>query len=70
MRANFWFYISLMERIQTAANAGIGVTMAVDITIAFSLCTLLAMTRTGFHPECVPFSPLYVVSTLFNVSVI
>ena len=70
MHASFRFYITLTGRVQTGANAGNGVAMAVDITITVSLCTLLAMTRTGFHTECVPFSPLYVASALFNVSVI
>jgi len=37
--------------LSTAANAGNGVAMAVDITITISLCTLLAMTRTGFHTD-------------------
>ena len=51
-------------------SAAGGISVAVDITITISLCTLLALTRTGFHPECVPFSLLYVVSALFNVTVI
>ena len=59
-----------MGRVQTVSNALNGVSTAVDITITICLCTLLAMTRTGFHPECVPFSHLYAVSALFIVSVI
>ena len=67
--ASFWFYITLTGRVQTVANAGIGIAMAVDITITIYLCTLLAMTRTGFRPECVPFGPLCAVLGLFNVVV-
>jgi len=33
----------------TVSNAGNGIAMAVDITITIFLCSLLAMTRTGFH---------------------
>jgi hypothetical protein len=37
--------------LSTVANTLNGVAMAVDITITISLCTLLSMTRTGFHPN-------------------
>jgi hypothetical protein len=51
------------------ANALNGVATAVDITITISLCTLLAMGRTGFA-EYVTFNPLHIVSALFKVSII
>jgi len=35
----------------TVAIAGNAASIAVDITITISLCALLAMTRTGFHPD-------------------
>jgi hypothetical protein len=68
IHSSLWFDITLTGRVQIVANALNGVAMAVDITITISLCTLLSMTRTGFHPKCVPFSPLYVVSASFTLS--
>ena len=50
---------SLMRPVQKVANALNGAATAVDITITISLCTLLAVGRTGFAE--------YVHSTLFVV---
>ena len=68
--ANFWFDITLTGRIQTVARAVVALVIAVDTTITISLCTFLAMSRSGFHPGCVPFSLVYIVSALFNLTVI
>ena len=57
----FWRNITLTGRFQTLSGTAGGISVAVDIIITISLCTLLALTRIGFHPERVPFSPLCVM---------
>jgi hypothetical protein len=49
-------YITLTGPVQTVTGTIGGVLVGVDITITICLCMLLAMSRTGFHPEC-PFQP-------------
>jgi hypothetical protein len=50
IHSSFWPDLALTGCVQKVAQAVTAVVIAVDITITISLCTLLAMNRSGFHP--------------------